>query len=245
MTDNPAHSDSFIDEQEPKSSASVWDALCAAERDMGGYFNFCDRIDRIIDATGDIAAGTGLYFSDQEFDLFWSSLEIMKPAVYSRAPQPVVSPRFQDRDKVATTASELLERCLVSSFERGDFDQVMLNVRDDLIASARGVARVWYEADEDGKSVCDEHVDRRDFLHEPARKWSEVGWVAFAGYLTKREFDKRFPGFDDGVNGTPQFNVKRDGADRHETDTFAKCKVWEVWHKADKKALSCPGKALS
>lgn len=238
MADTLTHSDSFVDDQEPKSSAVVWEALCEAKREFDPYLDFCRRVDQILDAGGNLKAGQQFYFSDQEFDLFWSSMEIIKPAVYSRPPQPVVSPRFADRNKVATTASELLERCLVSSFERGDFDQVMLNVRDDLCISARGVTRITYETDAEGggKRVCDEHVDRDDFLHEPARKWSEVGWVAFAGYLTEREFDKRFDKWVEANEGKrPQFNVRRDTNDGKRVDTAAKCKVWEVWHKADKR----------
>lgn len=232
MPETLSHPDSFIDEQDSKSSAVVWEAICEAQKEFDPYFNFCDRIDRIIDAAGELAAGQGFYYTDQEFDLFWASLEIIKPAVYSRPPQPVATPRFHERDKVATTASELLERCLVSSFDRNDFDQVMLNARDDLIISARGVTRVLYEADAKGggKRICDEHIDRCDFLHEPARKWSEVGWVAFAAYLTQREFKKRFP---DANADSAEFNVRRDSKDGHRVDTAAKCKVWEVWHKAD------------
>lgn len=232
MAEPLAHPDSFRDQEEPRSSKVVWDALCDAKREFGPYFDYCDRIDRIIDASGNLASGQGAYYSDQEFDLFWSSLEILKPAVYSHPPAPVVTPRFQDRDKVATTTSELLERCLVSTFERSDFDQVMLNVRDDLVVSARGVTRVAYEDDAKGggKRACSEHVDRCDFLHEPARKWSEVGWVSFAGYLTQREFEKRFKKAD---ASKAQFNIRRDRTDGERTDTSAKCKVWEVWHKAD------------
>lgn len=231
------HPDSFKDEEEPRSSKVVLDAVFDARREFEGYFNFCDRIDRIIDAGGDIAQAQTPYFTDQEFDLFWASLEILKPAVYSHPPAPVVTPRFADRDKVAATASEVLERCLSSSFERGDFDQVMLNVRDDLVISARGVTRITYETDEKGggKRVCDEHVDRCDFLHEPSRKWAEVGWVAFAAYLTEREFDKRFAKWKKANAGreTPQFNIQRDNTDGSRSGTAAKCKVWEVWHKAD------------
>lgn len=225
--------DSFRDEQEPKSSQLVWDALCEAKREFQTWWNICDRIDRIIDATRATHQELDPYFTDQEFDLYWSSLEIIKPAVYSHPPQPVVAPRFPDRNPVAIKASEVLERCLVSSFDRGDFDQVMLNIRDDLCINGRGVPRVYYETgDKHGKRVCDEHVDRMDFLHEPARKWSEVGWVAFAGYLSRREFEKRFPKAD---VEQAQFQKKRDEADGHRVDTAAKCKVWEVWHKADGK----------
>ena len=233
MPEPSDQNDSFRDDQEPKSSTLVWDALQEAKREFQTWWNICDRIDRIIDATRATHESLDPYFTDQEFDLYWSSLEIIKPAVYSRPPQPVVSPRFPDRDKVAIKASEVLERCLVSSFDRGDFDQVMLGIRDDLCINGRGVSRVYYETGgKHGKRVCDEHVDRTDFLHEPARKWSEVGWVAFGAHLTRREFEKRFPNAD---ADKAQFTKKRDDADSHRVDTAAKCKVWEVWHKADDK----------
>ena len=230
MAEELEHPDSFRDPDEPRSSEIVWKAICDAKREMGPYLDFCDRIDRIISASGNLAAGQGHYVTDQEFDLLWASLEILKPAVYCKPPEAVVVPRFSDRGKVATVSSEMLERCINSSFDRSDFDHVMLNVRDDLIIDARGVIRVLYEADDKGKRVCKEHVDRTDFLHEPARKWSEVGWVAFAAYMTEREYKKRFPKADLG-----QFLQRRDPQDNHTVDTVEKCKVWEVWHKADNK----------
>lgn len=222
----------FVDEEDDRSSVLVWDALQCAKKEFQPWWHVCDRIDRIIDATRDTYGSIdNSTIGDQEFDLYWSSLEIIKPAVYSRPPQPVVSPRFPDRNKTAIKASELLERCLVSSFDRGDFDQVMLGVRDDLCINGRGATRVYYESDErNGKSVCDEHLDRTDFLHEPARKWSEVGWVAFAAYLDRRQFKDRF---GEKSLDQAQFNVRRDEADGVRVDTAAKCKVWEVWHKAD------------
>ncbi|HAW53713.1 MAG TPA: hypothetical protein DEB52_16860 [Hyphomonas sp.] len=229
MADNLQHDDSFQDDDAPKSAAIVLDALAVARTSFEPWWRVCDRIDRIIDATGETYGELTNGFSDQEFDLYWASLEIIKPATYSRPPQPVVSPKFPDRNQTAIKASELLERCLTSSFDRSDFDQVMLGVRDDLCTNGRGAARVYYETD-DGKRVCDEHVDRTDFLHEPARKWSEVGWVAFAAYLSRREFEKRFPKAD--IENV-EFNVRRDDANGYRVDTAAKCKVWEVWHKAD------------
>lgn len=223
-----AHPDSFRDPDEPRSSEIVWKAICDAKREMQPYLHFCDEIDRTISASGNLSEGRGYFYTDQEFDLFWASLEILKPAVYCKPPQAVIGPRFSDRNKVASVASEVLERSVNSSFERSDFDHVMLNVRDDLIIAGRGVIRLSYEADAKGKRVCKDHMDRTDFLHEPARKWSEVGWVSFAAYLTEREYKKRFPKAELG-----EFMQRRDPQDQHTVDTVAKCKVWEVWHKAD------------
>lgn len=223
--------DSFKVEDAPKSSKAILDALRDAEKEFQPWWDICARIDKIIDATKSTfneIDGSGL--SDQEFDLYWASMEIVKPAVYSRPPAPVVSPRFPDRDRTAIRASELLERCLVSSFDRSDFDQVMLGVRDDLCFDGRGVSWVYYEADEKGKRVCDDHVDRRDFLHEPSRKWSEVGWAARAWYLDRKGFAKRFPKAD---IEQAQFTTRRKQDDVDRYDTAAKCRGWEVWHKAD------------
>lgn len=222
--------DTMRDPDEPRSAQIVWEALCKAKEEFEPYLRYCDIIDRLVSASGELMLQRGYFFNDQEFDLLWSSLEILKPAVYCKPPMAVVAPRFNDRNKVASVASELLERCLNSTFERTDFDQTMLEVRDDLIIAARGSIRTTYETDANGKQVCNDHVDRNDFLHEPARKWSEVGWVAFAAYLDKKAFKKRFPKAD---ADQAQYNVQRDPNDHHRVDTVAKCKVWEVWHKAD------------
>jgi hypothetical protein len=226
------YSDSFKVEDEPKSSAAVLDAIRDAEKAFQPWWEVCARIDKIIDATQSTYNEIDhARLSDQEFDLYWASLEIIKPAVYSRPPQPVVSPRFPDRDKTAVRASELLERCLASSFDRGDFDQVMIGVRDDLCTDGRGVPWVYYETGDKGKRVCEDHIDRCDFLHEPSRKWAEVGWAARAAYLTRREFKARFPKADDEA---AEFKSRRKDDDSR-YDTAAKCKVWEVWHKADER----------
>ena len=228
-----AATDTMRDPEEPRSSELILSALNESKKEFQPYWDYCDLIDKLVGAVGTIQAARGDFFTDQEFDLFWASLEILKPATYCKPPLAVVAPRFADRNKVASVASELLERCINSTFEREDFDETMLEVRDDLIISARGVIRSTYEdGGKKGKRVCNDQVDRKDFLHEPARKWQEVGWVAFAAYLDKKAFEKRFP---DADADKAQYNVRRDKTDNTLVDTVAKCKVWEVWHRADDK----------
>lgn len=225
--DELTYDDGFRDE-EPASSKLVLDAIARAETEFRPYFDECDRVDKALGALGGLAEMPGSGYDDPEFDVFWASMEVLKPATYAKPPQPVVTPRFQDRDKVKTLASELVERCLSSILSRDDFDQVMIDERDDLIASARSVVRVAYEDKGEGKRVQVYHVDRLDFLHEPARKWSEVGWVAFAAYLTEREFRDRFPGKP--LGGFEESHDRRTSR----TEGFSKkCKIWEVWHRAD------------
>ena len=225
--------DTMVDPDEPRSAQIVWESIRKAKKEFQPYWDYCDLIDKLVGAVGTLQVARGDFFTDQEFDLFWASLEILKPATYCKPPQAVVAPRFADRNKVASVASELLERCINSTFEREDFDETMHEVRDDLIIAARGVIRSTYEdGGKKGKRVCNDQVDRKDFLHEPARKWQEVGWVAFAAYLDKKAFGDRFKGVD---ADKAQYNVRRDKTDNTLVDTVAKCKVWEVWHRADDK----------
>lgn len=240
MTDD--NTDSFTDADDAKSSVGVLAALKKAEDAFRDWQAECSVIDQTYNRDGYGFAGRyvgddGYSWQDSTLDLFWASFEVLKPAVYARPPQPVVAPLFKDSRNLQNTTAELLERCAVSTFKRTGIDDVMIQCRDDLLFAGRGVMWLRYEND-GGKKVCVEHKDRLDFLHEPARYWSEVGWVAAASWLTKTEMKKRFAQHSDKAWEDASYTIYHDDEDR---DTLsqragtAKCKVWEVWHKADGK----------
>ena len=184
-------------EAEPEAkdrNAAPWLALITdAIKCMQKYQDKCDNIDKLYADLDALSKDAG----DREFQIFWANLEVLKPSIYSRPPVPVVVPRFKDRKPLPRKASEVLERSLVSSFEADDIDATMCLARDDLAINSRGVVWVRYEAKktEDGKlreKVCKEHVERDDFLHDPARKWAEVEWVARRSWINKKKGVKRF-----------------------------------------------------
>lgn len=215
--------------QEPTKSAE-WLALIEdAEKYFRDYFDSCDAIDRTYANLNDLRSG----MRDQEFQLFWSNIAVMGPSVYARPPQPVVTPRFKDRRPLYRVASEMLERVSSTAFDMADVNDVLLQVRDDLVINGRGVSWVRYD-DEDGKRVCIDHIDRRDFLHEPARKWADVSWVARRGWLTYSEMEDRF-GKDvaDKVAYQVQDKDNRFGPQ----DCTRKCGVWEIWSKREDKVV--------
>lgn len=233
MTDiiDEEHADTLEVEGDTKSSARVLAAIKKAERAMNAWQALCDRIDEVYSREGQVEGE----WLDPDYDLFWSSMEIMKPAVYARPPQPVVSPQFKDRRPLPNTTAELLERSVTSAFDRTCIDEAMLCTRDDLIFYNRGQMWVTYETDEDGKRICVEHLDRKDFLHPPARKWSEVPWVARRAWMTKAEMRKRFKkasgdAYKDATRTAPKPVGEMDGT----ADHSRKSGVWEVWHKTDK-----------
>lgn len=218
--------DSLENTSEPKSSASLLEALEDAGKKFDAYNNFCRRVDDAFTLSNQTE------FSDNHFALFWASMEILKPALYAKPPKPISSPRFKDAGPVVKTVSELIERCLESDFDRADVDGEMLEVRDDLALSNRGV--LWVTLDKE--DVCIEHLDRLDFRHEPARKWSEVGWVARRAWMTKAQMKKRFEAKSGDAYEKAEFQDRRDKDNVYgSTDSSAKAGVWEVWSRVDNK----------
>lgn len=226
-------SDTLKDEgaEAKSSSRRVLTAIRKATDTFRDYQDTCRRIDDVYSRDNNYDSD----WLDPEYDLFWASMEILKPAIYAHAPVPAVAPMFADRRPLYNTTAELLERVASSAFERANIDQSMLSLRDDLAFTNRGVLWVTYESDDGQQRACVDHVDRTDFLHEPARSWAEVGWCARRAWLTKTEMRKRFKKTSGDAYQRAMFEIRRDDKDNGGADDSKKAGVWEVWHKADKK----------
>ena len=182
-----------VEEQQFPSDAKPWlDLLAESEKTFEVYHSKCDNIDKYYANLKNLADTAG----SRELQIFWANIEVLKPSIYARPPVPVVVPRFKDQKKIPRHASEMLERTLNTSFDLNDIDQPLRHARDDLAVNNRGVLWLRYEASETESGIDEkviiEHLDRKDFRHEPARKWSEVGWVARRAWLTQAEGKKRF-----------------------------------------------------
>jgi len=225
------------EEAREKASAPILAALKRSEDAFREWDATCHMIDDVYSKHGAsyeslMTSYGGEAWQDAQMDLFWSSSEVLKPAIYAKPPQPAISPIFKDGGAVKTTTAELLERAAVSTFKNSGIDEVMQSTRDDLIFSGRGVMWLRYETD-GGKKVCVEHLDRDDFLHDVARKWSGVGWVAGGFWMSRDEIKKRFKDITDEQIDEIKFLERRDEDNSDEKSMSAKAKVWEVWHKAN------------
>ncbi len=79
--------------------------------------------------------------SPRRFALLWSNIETLKPAIYARLPIAVVSRRYKDQDPAGRKASEILERCINTTFDLYGLDTVMqLDTLDYLLC---GRAAGW------------------------------------------------------------------------------------------------------
>ena len=90
------------------------------------------------------------------FNILWSNVQTIQPAIFARLPRPDVSRRFRDNDPVGRVASMMLERALEFEIEHyGDYKSAMNNSVLDRLLGGRGVSWVRYEphfeADQEGE----------------------------------------------------------------------------------------------
>ncbi|RWG02559.1 hypothetical protein [Mesorhizobium sp.] len=220
----------------PKSSKG-WLKLIT-DQEKAGYADYQERCTNIQKRYADLARLASIT-RDREFQIFWANIEVLKPSMYSRPPVPVVAPRFQDRRPLPRTASELVERSTIVAFDQENMDGVMRSVRDDLAMLARGCMWLRYETKNKGENfserVCIEHKNRRDFVHDPAREWKDVDWVAGGAWMTRKEMRKRFKATSGNAYQDAEFAKRKD--DKNNSDGKLKARVWELWSKSENKVV--------
>ena len=81
-----------------------------------------------------------------KFNILWSNVQTITPAVFARLPRPDVSRRFRDNDPIGRVASMMLERALEYEIEHyGDYSSAMKQAVQDRLLGGRGTAWVRYE----------------------------------------------------------------------------------------------------
>lgn len=227
---------SLIDSADKKSSRPVLDALLQSEKAFRSYQDECNRIDALYSAKLVLDGRINdLGMTDNSYDTFWASMEVLKPAIYARTPRVIAKPRFSDATPADKIAAEMIERVVNSEFERGNIDLHLKEVRDDLALLNRGVLRVSYEAKDGDKRVCVDHVDRHDYRHDPVRYWRELGWEAFCAWMTEPEMRERFSKASGEAYRAAAFVSRSPNDDEGNRDEVMKAPVWEVWSKTDGK----------
>jgi hypothetical protein len=235
----------------PAVLAARWIAeieIAEKDKDRQRWLEQCKRILKVYKA--DQPRQT----TKKRFALFWSSMQTIAPAIWARTPTAVVTRRFKDADPVGRLASEVLERSANFALDSCDFASVMLGCRDEYLLLAQGSAWVRYvptmrteagaaaseevtdtpESYEvvDWEEVIPDRVHYEDFLHNPARSWEEVRWVARRVFMTRGELVARFP--ECGAN------VPLDWAPEGQDDApddLKKGAVYEIWDRISKRAI--------
>jgi hypothetical protein len=180
---------------------------------------------------------------ETEFNIVYSNVETLLPAIYNSTPVPDVRRRFGDRDPIAKTVADMLERAISYSLDSYDFDNTMRNVLFDSAVPGRGVARVRYipymGEDEQvayEEATC-EYVPWKHFRHGAARVWDEVPWICFEHFLSRDQLRQINPELAEQV----QLDCSTKGEDAEakpdESDVFKRARVWEIWDKDQKEVV--------
>lgn len=198
------------------------------------------------------------------FNILWSNVQTLVPAVYARTPKPDVSRRFRDNDPVGRVAALIMERALEFEIEHyPDYRAAMSNCVLDRFLGGRGTAWVRYEPhmravpgepadgvqvteDQDVTEAVEEieyeccpvdYVHWRNFGHIVARTWEEVPAVWREVYMDREALVARF---GEEVGNAVPLDVKPPGEDPNRpvsNEGALQACVYEIWDKATGRAL--------
>jgi hypothetical protein len=222
-----------------KMKTSFW----MAEIKRGRYQSWEDEVKRIVatyrNKRGDSQGAELLNY----FNIFWSNVETLKPAIYSAVPKMAIVPRNKNKDRIAMLAATSLERMTDYEIDTQDFDYSATNALVDLLQAGRG--QVWerFEPEFDtegqltGMRTLTDFVHWSCFRHSPARTWDEVDWCARKHYFAEEEIYKYFPQEADKAVDNLKFENVPDGIEtkgptgHSNVKVYGKAEVWEVWDK--------------
>ena len=190
-------------------------------------------------------------------NIFWSSIETLKPFIYFKAPTPYVERKSKIANPIEDVACQILEKALVWNLEQQDFDGVIKYARNDYLLSGLGltyekftpsfkkVQTVIQDVNEfgelvEGVSVVEEldsakvetkYLDPKKVIIDCDKVdvWEDVEWVAQKIEMTKGEVIDQF--------GKKIAIKLLDPAYSEEDEREKETTVYRIWDKKGKKVL--------
>lgn len=244
----------MMEEQPQRSTSERW--LMALQSAKRADERWCKRGKRIVRRFRDERLSRNE--AGRKFNILWSNIQTMLPALYGRTPRAQVDRRFKDADPVARTSAQVLERVLQFEIDHhGDYDFALRAAVLDRLLPGRGVVWVRFETKEvqtqQGVQQYEctpvDYVFWEDFRCTPARNWEEVEWVARRVYMSRAAGVERFGeqfktvplthepiGFDEQQKNAISASAA--------SEELKKAEVWEIWDKARKEVIwvcdGCP-----
>lgn len=221
------------------------------------------RVDRLLKRYRDETRGNR--DSSAKFNILWSNVQTLIPAVFAKVPKPDVSRRFRDNDPVGRVAALILERALEYEAEHyPDFYRTTKQCVADRFLGGRGTAWVRYEphiravdtgSPVDGDQISEDvdepqeeldyecspvdYVHWKDFGHSVARTWEEVTVVWRRVFLTEEQIEERFGeelAEKIPMDARPDQIRKTDRAEMGgDGEGLSRAEVYEIWDKTQKK----------
>lgn len=187
-------------------------------------------------------------------NIFWSSIETLKPFLYFKQPVPYVQRKNKNENPVEDMACKILEKALMWDIESQDFDGVIKYARNDFLISGLGMVyeklRPTFEkvvetaegVDENGNIVLVEeekevlkdisvdttYLDPKKVIFdtENVAVWEDCDWVAQKIEMIKSEVVEQF-----GKKAEKIIDLTKEDDDKTET-----C-VYRIWDKKNKRII--------
>ena len=189
--------------------------------------------------------------SDKQ-NIFWSSIETLKPFLYFKQPRPYVERKDKTADKVANLACRIMEKSLLWDLEQFDFDSVVKYARNDFLLGGEGLAVERYRPvfgqieDMSGnrfevkidETVVTEYIDPVYFIADSDKVgiWEDCTWFAVRQYMTFAEVEANF-----GSETAALLSFDDNGKSKS-------VEVYEIWDKQTRRTLyvskACPRQFL-
>lgn len=224
-------------------TTNSWDAkITKAEKFLEDWRAHAERVyARYEDKREGIDSSNGV----KKVNLFYANVNTLKESLFNSLPKADVKKIHKGNynDNVARVACMLCARVLDYETECApDFREAIdLSVLDRLVP---GLGQLWcsfdVNEDEEGQPIPGsefikiEHLFYEDFIWEPSKRWSKVGWVARKIHYSKEDFVDKFGQETLDSIGAP--NATNNDYDMNDVDKNKIC-VYEIWNKKTRKVI--------
>lgn len=185
--------------------------------------------------------------SDKQ-NIFWSSVETLKPFLYFKQPRPYVERKDKTAGQIPNLACRILEKALTWDLQQFDFDSVIKYARNDFLLGGFGAVIERYKPsfgtleDMNGNQievkidevVTTEYLDPRYFIADSDKVgiWEDCNWFAVRQYMSLDEVAKNF-----GKETASSLAVDK-------SEKNKSIEIYEIWDKKDCRTLylskACP-----
>ncbi len=252
----------MTDKTSPIAATSVQPYLDAITRYDDRFAQWVTRVEKVLRRYKDDSTNNATDSANVKFNILWSNVQTLSAATFAKLPKADVRRRFSDQDPVGRVASLILERAIMYELEQyPDYSATLRQCILDRFLGGRGTAWARYEPHmravaqtapqydvqvTEDKDAPGEELDYecapvdyvlwRDFGHDVARTWEEVGKVWRLVYMDRAAVTKRFPDFADKVayDADPQKDSKSYTGSQGRVE---QARIYEIWDKAKKKAI--------
>ena len=184
----------MTDKTDYQTQRDLWmHKISAAEKKFAEYYDLITEIRQY-------------YRNDKKRNkqnIFWASVETLKPFVYFKQPQPFVVRVNKNANQAQALACKILERALAWNMKQFDFDSVVKYARNDFLLSGMGILweqycssfkQVGADFIKDKEKVETTYVSPTMFLADTDKVnvWEDVEWIARRMYMNISEVAANF-----------------------------------------------------